>query len=741
MDGIFVGLRDAETRVNLSSVFISIVYARSIYDPTTEVVPSSTSELSAVFSTFNDVAGAPDPRNPAAQDFDSGLYLIERTGMDDAEEGFVYIYESAPTNRPVAVEATLRPTITSTTSYDYVDFPDWTGMLLGLIHWPKNSGIFLFFRDDGGSSFGKYLSICGPAQDETGLRSAVQVDVTTFDWSTDTWTYRILWDDTPSHRRILVEVVSSDGSVETLLADIDATDVPTFRGSFTLGGQGASSGNAGLVVGNDGHSAGDRMDITSLRLFAFGRDALVGGTRISGSEVSIESSSSTFLHGDSMGWTEVGTGTRTDDSDAGTITLTRDEGLDGEVFTLSRTEPDLARKEWMLLLTATMDNSTHPGPYNSGVGVDVDDGTDVFSLRFLDDFDSSFKVGMLVDQSMSTGFEGYNSIDADWPNDDMQIILTGSTSKNLQMMFYTDDEAPATTGAYATSSASSGSTELRVGFCDSDYSYGGTLTITSAWLLPNVQSYESSLLSLPDAQGWSVASSAVGDASSGRLSLPMNTIGAYYLAYFGSEGYTEETGATAFFKAQVTAWTDSSGAVSPNGPIGPIAAILLPDAETEAVQVYLYKSSSGETFVCLPHSVSDFDEVSRQTDAGQSISATIDPSIAHVYLLEVCPRSHVRLYLDYAKTPSIDIDWSVLADVTIDLPTHLPEVDGASNPVVGAFGSLNENYGAAVQFAFARISVGTGYDISASLTLTDDDLTNHVYGGQATVFLDFSDED
>lgn len=748
-DPVLFGLRDADTRVTLGSIFAAMVHSKTSYAPdASNLIPKAVSGLPATFSMFNDAFGATDPSytgdegESADESAVDGVYSIERAhdyddpAIPDGQKGFLYLYEEVPVSKPIAVEATLTPTVTTTgTVYSYCDFADWTGMLLGLIHWQRNSGIFLFFRDDGAGT--KYITIAGPAENDVGHRTAVTTDYV-LDWSADNWTYRILWDDTAFHRKVVVLALSSDGATEHLLADIAVEDIPTFRGSFSLGGKSATSSVAMLIVGNDGGVAGDRLDITDLKLFAFGRDMLVGGRAFFGSTVGIASNSMALLTGSTTGWAAEGTGGTVSVEDS--IAITR-ASEDADTYVLSRAEPGLERQEWVLVVNCSVDNSSHLGGYTTGIGVDVDDGTSTFTVRFLDDFDETLEMGTLIDTASSQLLEGYTTFTADWPNDEIQMVLVGSAAKNIFKVFYNDDETPSIEATYTSVSASS-SAGVRLGFCSSEGVFTGTLTVSSAWLFPTVQSYEGTLLTAPEDQGWTVvtAGGTVNDTTTDVLTLGMNEQDAYYIAYYTSEGYAEETGATLFLKAQVTGWTDDEGAASPIGPIGPIGAILLPDDDTEAIQIYLYYSSSGETFVCLPHSEDDFDGIAKQTLAGRAQSALIDLSVAHVYILEICPCSHIRLYLDYSTTPSIEVQWKDRSSITMNLPTNLPDsVVGV--PVVGAFGSLNESYGVAVRVPFARVAVGTGYDLSAALTLSDDELTDHVFGSTASLYIDFSDED
>jgi hypothetical protein len=192
------------------------------------------------------------------------------------------------------------------------------------------------------------------------------------------------------------------------------------------------------------------------------------------------------------------------------------------------------------------------------------------------------------------------------------------------------------------------------------------------------------------------------------------------------------TGAAVIFKAKVAAWTDAAGAASPpRSEFGPIAAVR---TSTVAAQVRFVSGDDGVAYVFLSNEESDYLDVLAQNTVGAAISAEVDLSVAHVYLLDVRPFQYVRLYLDYSTTPAIDVSWPA-AGALRTLPTNMP-----SGAVI-AVGSMDESAGVSCEISFARGSIGRGYDFKITTDVTEDELQDHVYGSVADLVIDVQDED
>lgn len=731
------GLRDEETRVSLATVYSAVAYARAVYRP--DELPDDDELLQdegirTRFSVFNDAAGASLPGAPADQSVQvvglEKVYRIERS-IAGPQEGFRYLEDDYVGENPYAVEVQLDLPVVSTGTTAYVTYVDFTGAVVGFINWFRNTGVFLFFRDDGS----KKVTVAGPAIDGLGTRS-VEVTVP-FDWSTEAFTYKILWDETPSRRKVLVLAVGSSGT-EYVLAELATTVFPQFLSSVELGGNSASSppDKVVLMVGTDGPSAGDQIDIYKADLFRFGKALVINGGKTGSSSLSISSNELLLVQdqSDLVDWTESGVG-ELSTTDSGAIALVREAGLPAGTFSLERTEPDLVRKEWMLFAEITGRDSVHPGTFNTAMGFDVEDGTHRHVFRFLDDFFTR-DMGLFSSGSLGDVEDYFTAPEPrDW-EEDQQIILLGSQTRDeVRGYIENDDELLSfSTGAYATTLPST-ETRVRFGLLESDVAYTGGLYLLRLWLLMNCTFYEPLETTFPEAQGWSrVSSGSVRSLlSTDRLRLDCDISGSYDIYYIEDANYDEQSGATIFLKGKVTRWTDETGAVNPpRKPIGPIAFLA---STTVGPQLYFVESETGKRYVYLPQENNDVADVLARNAAGLRISAELDFGSDHVYMLVLKPNQHIRLYVDYSPTPIIDIPWSSKGIGMRSFPTNMPA------SAVAGFGSLGENNGVDVEIAYGRVSLGTGYDLVVTPMLAEADLHDHVYGSEAELLVDFEDLD
>src|SRR3990172_5468384 len=233
-----LGLRDQDTRVDLASVYMAVLYSRANYQP--DVLPIEDVELKAEaavsFSHFNDAAGASAPNDPADQTIETvGLeqvYRVEHTVTASQQEGILYVTRDVQENRPVAVVVRLAAPVTSTASFEYVIYPDFTGAMVGLIYWPRRTGVFVFLRDDAFSEF-----------------------------------------STTDFNPFLSQV-----KIACILA-------------------GAASQRATLVAGTDARTMGDYVDVYGAVLHTFGKALVDAGNPTGQAEVSVAATESIFLDG------------------------------------------------------------------------------------------------------------------------------------------------------------------------------------------------------------------------------------------------------------------------------------------------------------------------------------------------------------------------------------------------------------------------------------------------------------
>lgn len=718
--GINFGIRDHDSRVDIGTTYVAVIYARAVYLP--EVLPIVDPVLNALsenfevdFSLFDDAAGAILPGDPADQTIEvvgpEDVYRIERTSTG-SQEGFLYVSDDVVGERPVKVEATIDLAVTSTGPHAYVTYSDWTGVMLGLIYGPAQSGVFLFFRDDGT----KRITLAGPSADGVGTRP-VEVTVD-FDWSADVYTYRIIWDAAVYRQKVTVLAEDSFG-VDTLVGELAISSLNQFLASVSLGIYDVSKvGRIVGIVGTDGPTIGDTIDVYDFAVSRYGKSLMTGGSPTGEANLLLNSSAAVFMDGSTESakalFLEEGTGT---------IQRTRENELEMSTtlspLALRREEPDLDRREWVMFGTFFGgEDIFREGSFDSGFHFTVRDGQREFSLVVNFDF---------VDRYMEFGAD---RIDRDWTEETRFIIVASATDATARL-FLDDDESPESTQTYgALVWPEVTANELVVG---SEVVTTGTLTVGYLWLLTNGMYYETLQATLPEAQGWSRSSSGSTRELTTRLEVDATEVGAYDIYSFASLGYGDESGATAYFKVQILQWTDSIGTTSPPAKeFGPVAAVVVGGT---AVQVFFVQSLEGASFVYLPNVEGDVVDVLAQNETGKRISAPVDLSVAHVFTLRVDPRSGIQLYMDYGKVPVIEKPWINRELVLRSLPTNL----GASE--VAAFGSLGEFAGVKAQFAFVRVSEGIGYDLNITQHLTDAELEDHIYGSSAEVFIDVQDED
>lgn len=730
------GLRDIDTKVDLDSVYTALSFGRAVYQPL--VLPGddpvlSSESISTLFSVFNDAAGAALPLNPADESIQTvgpdNVYRVERTA-GTPQEGFRYIKDDFLGDHPISVEAKIDLSVTSISPTSYVTYADYVGVMLGLIVWPKNTGIFVFFRDDG---FTKSVTVAGPSIDGLGTRS---VEVTTvFDWGSDIYTYSICADYTTAREKVMVLASDSVG-VETVLAEFDTTVLNDFLESVVLGNDEAEDppNQVVLVVGTDGATPGDYIDIYSANLLRYGRSIVNVGGPTGSSILDVAATQHLLFRNESDVelWLEEGSGEVSAPSVGSPVELSRDPSLaTAEVFRLHREEPDLSREEWMVIGQFSGQDQSHDGSYNTALGFDVEDGTNRFLFRLLDDFidlyigvHDSGNIGDTASYLLVSSF--------DW-TEPFQVGLMGSASRAELRFFVDDDEVPQDTKAYSSTIAST-ETRLSFGLLDDDQEYYGQLNVFYLWVFLNCVFYEGSEATFPEVQGWTRVTSSPPRAISGnRLTIDSDSVGDYDIYYYEDTDYEEESGSVLLLKGKVDAWTDSSGAINPpRQEIGPIGFL---EVTTVGVQLHFVESETGKRYVYFSSELSDVNDVLAQNEEGRRISHEINFGEDHVYMVLVQPRKWVRLYVDYSATPVVDVEWISRGLVDRTRPINLP----ASATV--AFGSLGENSGVELDMAFSRASLGAGYDLSVQLDVSEDDLQDHVYGSQAKTLIDFEDVD
>lgn len=728
------GVRDTDTRADLSSLDVLVTYGDGVYNPGNGSLPEQDETLagagvSTYFSVFDDSIARIEPNNPCDQSLalvsSVDVYRIEKSDVDgSSQEGILYLHADVEEG-PVGFSARVGLANVNVDIYDYVTFSGFTGVLLGLVYWPKRLAVYLFFVDDGT----KKVVVAGPPSDDLGTRST-EVEVV-FDWSTEAFNYTIVFDASPLHRTAWVCATDSAGE-ETLLAEIDLDTLSPLREGVPIGGR--SSGGITCLVGGDFPDMGDYIDLYDLKVFDFGRVLLAGGNKTGACGRELSPTESVFFDGpgDIGSWLQIGDGALTQTTAAAVL-----ETSGGADF-LYREEPDLSAGEWLVIGRMALQESVHPGTYSTGAGLEVDDGTRKIFLTLLDDF-SNFFLGLeesdATDDDVVTGYKT-PSEDLDW-SEGFDFTLQGSASRDVVRLFLGGSPEAAIDHPYSAAGwpSSGGTPGLSVGFPTAIPDLEGKLSVGHFWLLPFCSFFEGLDSSTPEAQGWTrFTSSASRSLDAGRLCLDCLVPGSFDIYYIGDSGLDFSSGLAVHLRFQLENWTDAEGAVNPiRTEIGPIVALRM-DAGT-SVQLFAVQTEEGNFYLYLPGGESDVEEVLAQSSDGRAVSALVDVSEPAELLLDVKPQQYVRLYLNRDPDPVIDIPWASYTQVVRADPPDLPST------AVVAVGSLGEDGGVEACFDFFRASIGRGYDLSLTLELDEDTLEERVYGTEASMLISLQDKD
>ena len=208
-ESVYFSVRDADTRVDRYSVNCIATFAKTIYEGA--ALPTATNTYVDV---FNDAL--PETRPAAYIDryiSEDIPYDSDGDTVDDSTYGPVLTLEKAITGEatergvlfveaditditPVGCEIQIGIQSYTTGASDYFDDTTYAGVVAGFVYWPQNTGVFIFFKDDGAGTLS--IEVAGPAQDGSGTR--LVSTTTTYDWSGnihDPLSIRVVWDPTP----------------------------------------------------------------------------------------------------------------------------------------------------------------------------------------------------------------------------------------------------------------------------------------------------------------------------------------------------------------------------------------------------------------------------------------------------------------------------------------------------------------------------------------------------------------
>lgn len=735
LGAISFGARTTTTRVVGTTVHALLAYHRLVY--LGDYLPSRDPGLRrgqgrGYEGRFSDAVPVPPLGTPASFTLVTDGLRIEKTSGGD-QESFVFITDRLVPDGPVSAEVTL-DVVQHTDSVpggtlSLSDENDFTGIVVGLLNWRHHAGLFVLFMDDGVS---KGLAVRGQALDGSGARTALQGGIVAFDWSAGPTTLRLVWNDTPGFRGLVV-IADNGVDVETVLVGSGPMDTIIAAGlvpGIRLAGLETGDDPQDLVtvvVGTAGPTVGDAIVVQRAAVAGFVAPVVLSGGPTPWAEFSYAGNAVVSLRAGERLWDATGSAlTVTED----TSNIELEQGV-GSAGLLTTEEPDMEGQAWLMLARFSVPTFEDLGGA-AGVGPEfrTEDGAESFILSCVQGPDGArylrMQTGAATDLS---GFSADGAAEVDWTQP-TTVALMASASLDL-LRVEVGDEQHIEDAYAALSRASSTEGRARVGWS----SGRGTLLLSGVWVLPNAVFAEPGL-GLPPAltgQGWvnnAPSGSASVTISGGRYVLDAATAGTRRFYSVAPTNYEPVAGGAWHFRGKVLRWVDQYGAPSvPNVEIGPI--FLVQHSTTKSVGVSFVEADGGRGFVFIGGSDTDALEVVRQTVRGRSISSELAITTDTTFVLEVLPGRHVRLYVDYGAAPAIDIAWTDLVYRTS--PADLPAGTAA------AFGSIGTAASAAVSIQFARFGYGRGYDFEVTPALTEEERVEWVDESVATLYVDLQD--
>lgn len=784
-DPVYLSVRDADTPVDASSINCIVTFSKHEY--AAEALPGGDTYL----GVFGDADTVPRPATEVSSYLSDDIpYDSDGDGIDDSTYGPVLTLEQdisgessqrgvlfldAEITSTVPVDCEFQIGIQSYTTGATSYFPDATyaGVVGGFVYWPQNTGVFVFFKDNGGSL---EVEVTGPAQDASGTR--LVSTTTALDWA-DTLhappSIRVIWDPTPRTAKVFVFATNeSDGEyVETLLFEQSISALGQLQDGIRIG-KGFKESPADTVcafVGISSASAADFVEVHRLSAGTYGAFLLGSGQQTLYSTASRTTSDCLTV----SSYDDVSAWDRSEVSDLITETSTSfriTRAAESGNAALYFHEPDLSSQKFLLVFQGTVYNSTHDGAFSSGAGVDIDDGTKITSFRFLDDFSDTF-LGILSGASSADPSRvvtaNFDTTDSSWKSTDVEIVIIADEAQGFCSAYVSEVSAsvasqdlPVIDVAYSSVDSYYGVPTVAMGFLDGNHagvSFGGAFEVSKLVLLPNLtmfypivaaeEAISLGVTALPDESGgswdaWSVSGSGIStevvspsDPYWSVIPTGHTEYDFYYLTLPTTEYSPSENGITAIAKLRVDQRLDRYGGI--DSVRIPSCALLSVDLGGELfAQLRCVSSENGDKFVFLSNSQDDYLDVLRQSEKGISISAVVDFTQMHVYMLSVSPEQGISVYIDYSDTASIHIPWQ--DQEAAALPSGVL-TSGVTSVAVGAIPVSAEIETAKLTLGLIGASVGSGYNFRTTLAVSDQVLEDSIYGAAANVFVDVSDND
>ena len=773
---LYFGVRDVGTRISRITVNSIATFSKTGYAPT--AIPGS---IGTYLDVFNDALPEARPDVTAARYLSSDIpYDSDGDSVDDStygpvltiekavageatERGVLYVEADISATTPVGCEIQLGIQSYTTGTADYFGDATYAGVVAGFVYWPRKTGVFIFFKDDGAGN--RYIEVAGPAQDGAGTR--LVSTSTAYDWSTNIHapdSIRVVMDPTVRLAKVFVFITKeSDGTYEeTLLFESTLDDLGTLQAAARVGNYFAESPPNKVVAfaGIDSGDIGDFVEVHNINVEEYGLFLVGSGSAVSTSTATVTPSDSTVVasYADTAEWdrTEV-IGDVTETSTAFTIA---NAGAGNAA--IYKEESELRNERFLVLMQGSVRSSAHEGSFSSGAGIDIDDGTNLTAIRFLDDF-SSYRIGLWTGTSLNNTLD-FSSISSSWNETTPEILVVADSVQGFCCVWVSEsDSVPVSSvdtisidQAYSSRPTRYNYAKMGLGFVDPDVtalSHTGSFTTSKLFVLPNCRAFvpQKSVGSIPSDSGpWS-SWSAHGSATPGDFSTGVTSVESPYWSIIPTSSSTYdyfsmhltdstylagESGISVVAKIKVVTWSDQFGGVKSIRV--PTCGIIAIDVGSGLfMQLRCLLSDSGEKYIFVSADSQDHVEVLNQTAAGQKISALVDFTVAHTYVLSYRPGYGVQVFVDYGPVPAISIAWSERSAVA-QASDYLSSGQTAS---IGAIPYSAAKESAHLEVGLIGVSSGSGFDFNASISVSDEILESSIYGAEANIFVDVSDED
>lgn len=743
---IYFGVRDSDNRVNRSSVVALATFSSVVYEA--QELPLQDPFL---FDVFRDGDGVPDTAtsNRAHLVLDTssmtvGDDVLVLTASGTKSSNTLFCRAASTPDRTCGAEFRFSVPILPAkgTATEYQTNGEYNGVMLGMAHWASNTGIFIFCCED---SVGvKYLEIAGPAEDGIGTRTVY--GRLNHDWDRPTHSIRIVFDASGHTGKAYVLLTDESTGDEDRHVEVNISSLSKFLASTRLGFIEPGAGDVvSSFIGIDQDRAGE-LEIYKMILEGHGEALVSGGGVVFGQTGTAEATG--LLHAATRA--DVARMRRNSFTflDSSESLIFRSAASEDANSMLRSEEPRCVNDSWLMFFRGRPQQAVHTGSYNTGVGFDVSNGTNLFRLRFLDDGTKQF--GFYDTTSGNTEIsDSYERVAFAW-DDFAAEVLTYLKSSELfctaaERLIETTDFSFRSTAL--TALADSGPARLDLGFLDevgASYDYGGFFTVSNFFFMPAAEIAHEGDFS---AWAWNSTAAAETDISNTRSAVkelrPTGTdqYGFYSLSYAAQKYSEGVSGISVLLRAKIGVVTDQFDNGNPVRIPSP-ALIGLSSTPTGYVQLQFVTSESLETFVFVSQDSQDYKEVLNPTsEAGQLISAQIDPTVEHYYLLAYQPGKGLRLFIDFEGEPSIDIPWE---DVSAASKADLDNLMSGLTVSIGSIPTLSfgSKYNRMdVDLRMAAVCLGSGYDYAVTLGASRETLESKIYGTKANTFIDFLDTD